>query len=255
MLRRLATRRERGQVVGDAAIVVAGVVFVLAICELLYLLDWYSQRGRLADDYIFYVELAQRFLRDGTLYGDRQLTGHSYTVLVNIDNIYPPPSIALFIPFAFLPAVLWWLIPLGVLAYTVWRLKPARWTWPLLAVCLVWPRTIGSLVVGNSDIWSAALVAGGILWGWPGALGLFKPAFGPFALAGARRRSWWVAAGFFTAWSAILWPYWGQYLVVASNWDVPITRSIANIPLLLLPVIAWLGRSRTRHSPSNGLSQ
>jgi hypothetical protein len=203
------------------------------------------------------MDLGRRWLDTGVLYGDRQVTGSAYHVLVNVDNLYPPTAILLFAPFALLPAavsaVAWWGIPVSVIVVTVARLRPAPWTWPAIALCVLWPRTIGSVVVGNSDVLSAGFVAGGILWGWPGALGVFKPSFGPFAFAGARQRSWWI--GLLVVALASL-PFvvsgaWGQYLTVARTWDLPWDRAVLNTPLLLIPVIAWVGRRPGRLSSAS----
>ena len=229
-----------------------GVLLGLAVAGFVYL--WINEFSpdRIGDDYDFYVGLARRFLETGVLYGDRQLTGEPYHVLVNIDNLYPPPAILLFIPFVFVPAILWWAIPILIVAYVVWRQRPSIWTWPLIAFCLLWPRTLGSLIVGNSDIWSACFVAAGLVWAWPTVLGFFKPAFAPFFIIGIRHRSYWMAVGVSAVVALFFLPYWPQYVTAATHWDLSIDRSLLNVPMLLIPVIAWLGKtdSRAAQSPS-----
>lgn len=237
-------RRPRRQVM----LVVTGVLAVLIAWEAVDLWRAFDGRREVGQDWVFYVSLGRQWLDTGVLYGERQLTGLPYNVLVNVDNLYPPPAILLFVPFALVPgpvsAVLWWGIPIAVVVAALARLRPSAWTWPLIALALFWPRTLGSLLVGNSDLLSAAFVAGGILWGWPGVLGIFKPSLAPFALAGARRRSWWLSLAIVAAVSVpfLLGGAWGQYAVAVTHWDLPWDRQVLNIPILLIPVLAWLGR-------------
>ena len=246
-LRQRLARLDSGR--GRMAMVVAtGVILVLVAWEAVDLWRYFSGRGELAQDWVFYVKLGHRWLDTGVIYGDRQLTGQPYHVLVNDDNQYPPTSILLFAAFAVVPplisALIWWVAPIAAVVYAVIHLRPSAWTWPVIAFCVFWPRTIGSLIVGNSDLVSAGFVAGGILWGWPGALGFFKPSFAPFGLVGARRRSWWIAlaAGLALSVPFLLNGAWADYLTAVRNWDLPWDRAILNIPLLLIPIVAWLGR-------------
>jgi hypothetical protein len=229
-------------------LVVTGVLAVLIAWEVANLWPTYVNSGELGQDWRFYVGIGRQWLDTGVLYTDRQLSGLPYHVIVNVDNLYPPPAILLFAPFALLPevvsAILWWGIPIAVVTFAVARLRPAAWTWPLIALAVFWPRTIGSLLVGNSDLLSAAFVAGGILWGWPGALGLYKLSLAPFALAGARRRSWWICLAVIAAVSGafLVSGAWADYLVAVTHWDLPWDRQLLNVPILLIPVLAWLGR-------------
>jgi hypothetical protein len=220
------------------------VVLGFAAAELVIVWRINAEFGNIGEDFNFFVQLGRRWLESGVLYGDRQLTGAPYHVEINVDNLYPPPAALLFAAFVFLPWIAWYLVPVALVTFTVWRLRPGIWTWPLMALCLLWPRTVGSLVAGNSDLWSAGFVAAGILWGWPSVLTLFKPAFPPVALIGIRRRSWWIALVACAIVSLLFLPYWSQYFTAASNWDLPIARSLPNLPILLIPMIAWVGRRR-----------
>lgn len=221
-----------------------GVILGVAVAVFVQIWQSDSARGNIGEDFNFYVSLGRRWLETGVLYGDRQLTGEPYHIEINVDNLYPPPVILFFAAFVFLPWFTWYLVPIGLVACSIWRHRPASWTWPLMAFCVLWPRTQGSFVVGNSDLWSAGLVAAGTIWGWPSVLGLFKPAFAPVALIGIRRRSWWIALAVVAAVSIPFLAYWQQYVTVASNWEAPITRSLPNVPILLIPILAWLGRPR-----------
>jgi hypothetical protein len=238
-------RSERAARIGRiAAVSATGTILGLAVAVFVQIWISDSELGNIGEDFEFYVSLGQRWLDSGVLYGDRQLTGEPYHIEINVDNLYPPPVILFFAAFVFLPWFAWYLIPIGLVAYAIWRLRPAMWVWPLMALCVLWPRTQGSFVVGNSDLWSAGLVAAGTVWGWPSVLGLFKPAFAPVVLIGIWRRSWWLALAAVAVISVPFLPYWQQYVTVASNWEAPITRSLPNIPILFIPMFAWLGRTR-----------
>lgn len=152
-----------------------GVILGLAVAVFVQIWSSDSQLGNVGEDYASYVSLGRRWLDTGLLYGDRQLTGLPYHIEINVDNLYPPPAILLFAAFVFLPWFAWYLIPIGLVAFAIWRARPALWTWPLMALCVLWPRTQGSFVVGNTDLWSAGFVAAGLVWNWPSVLGLFKP--------------------------------------------------------------------------------
>jgi hypothetical protein len=226
-------------------ITATGVILVLAVALFAYLWPIEARDDNIGEDYRFYVSLGQRWLDTGVMYGARQLTGEPYHVLINVDNLYPPTAILLFAAFVFLPWFVWWVVPVGLVAYAVWRQRPRMWTWPLMALCLLWPRTQNAFMVGNSDIWSAAFVAAGVVWAWPSVFGLIKPAFLPFVFIGINHRSWWIALTVLGVVSLFFLPYWSEYIIAALNWDLPVTRSLANIPILLIPIIAWLGRRPT----------
>ena len=78
--------------------------------------------------------------------------------------------------------------------------------------------------------------------GWPGVFVLLKPSLAPFALAGIRRRSWWVAALLLGLLSLAMLPLWLEYPAAIRNSDVGATYSLQDIPPMLIPVVAWLGR-------------
>lgn len=192
-----------------------------------------------------YLPGARLFLETGSPYSPEQLAGswsldyHSF--------VHPPAALPLFLPFLVLPLPLWWIVPLGTTVYAIWRQRPAPWTWPVMALCLLWPRSTGSLVVGNSDIWAMAAVAAGTVWGWPVVLLAIKPTFAPLALVGARHRSTWIAAAVSLAFVAVTAALWWQWWTAIGNAHLSWTYSLLNLPLVVLPLVAWLGRSRARH--------
>lgn len=194
-------------------------------------------------------ELGSRWLASGSMYLPYQMAGHYATTvqlpLANTPALYPPAAGPVFGVVGLLPwplaVVLWWGIPLGILAYAFARWRPAPIAWALMALMFVHPATPMAFMVGGTSMWAAALVAAGLLWHWPAALLLLKPTFLPFALIGIRHRSWWItAAGVVVL--TLLGP-WRDYIDVARNAS-DIAYTLQAIPLLLVPVIAWLGSTR-----------
>ena len=187
-----------------------------------------------------YLEGARRFLATGSPYLPPQIAGpwtlgaHSF--------IHPPTALPLFLAFLVLPWPLWWAIPLALTIAVVWQLRPAPWSWPLLAACVLWPRSLGSLAAGNSDMWAMALVAVAVRWGPGPLLAALKPTFAPLALVGIRTRAWWIAALACAALGLLTLPLWFEYLAVVRNAGLPLTYSLLNVPLLAIPLVAWAGR-------------
>jgi hypothetical protein len=192
-------------------------------------------------DHRFYVESARHWLDTGSFYLPHQLAG-PYDVRLMVDVLYPPIALALFVPFVFLPWVLWWIVPLGVLAYVVWSLRPAGWAWPFLALAAFWPRSVGDVLWGNTDLWVAAAVAGGIRWGWPAVLVFLKPTFAPLALVGVRDRRFWLGVGVLALVSLPMLPLWADYLTAMRHLRIDPLYSVRSLPLVLVPVVAWLSR-------------
>jgi hypothetical protein len=203
-----------------------------------------SHQGGVGVDFHRYLELTGRWLSSGQFYLDHQLAGP--TILSDGDPLYPPIVLYLLVPFRLLPEVLWWVIPLSVLAYVLVRLRPRAWTWPLLAAVVVWPRTPALIFYGNPGMWIDAAVAAGVLYAWPFALVLVKPSLLPLALLGIRKRSWWIAVGLLALAAIPFGTLWLDYLTVLRNSALPVTYSVLDLPLACAPVIAWLGRSDRR---------
>jgi hypothetical protein len=163
-----------------------------------------------SDLHIYQARTASWLAGDG-YFLPRQLAG-PYVVLDG-DALYPPTMLLLFVPFTIgIPEVLWWAIPLGVIAGCIVRVRPAGWGWPILLAVLLYHRTWMVLVYGNPSMWALAAVAAGAVWGWPSALALAKPTFAPFAMMGVRDRRWWATMAALVAVSLPFGSMWIDYV-------------------------------------------
>ena len=77
-------------------------------------------------DYRWHMEAAQRLLDTGTPYWPSSSPGRS---VGEGAILYPPTAFLLFIPFMWLPAVLWWAVPIAVLAAAMAIHRPPIWAW------------------------------------------------------------------------------------------------------------------------------
>lgn len=79
-------------------------------------------------DYQLYVDATTRWLSGGPFYPAYELAGP----FANTDHdiLYPPVAILLFAPFTVLPAILWWAIPLGLVVWVIYCLRPDPVVWP-----------------------------------------------------------------------------------------------------------------------------
>jgi hypothetical protein len=193
-------------------------------------------------DYQLYVDATARWLSGGAFYPAYELAGPFLNT--EHDVLYPPTAILLFAPFTVLPAALWWAIPIGVVAAVSAYWRPDPVIWPFLAICLAWPATPLTIVVGNPVLWFTAALALATIHRWPAAFILVKPSLLPFAFFGAWRRSWWLACGALAVLSLPFVAMWGDWLRVVSNSPHGLFHSVQQIPLLLIPLLVWLGRTR-----------
>jgi hypothetical protein len=243
--RRLEAVRPRTALAWSLAVVAIPIAFVLVVPHPL--------EQPMGVDYRLYRDATHLWLNGGPFYPSRQLTG-PYEITPG-DILYPPVAIWLFAPFAvpnrpevsILAAAIWWAIPLLVTAWAVRRLRPAPWTWPLLALCATNPTVLLKVWTGNPVIWSTAALAlaTALPWRTTAPFALLKPSLAPFALFGARRRSWWVGAallGLLSLPFGSLWPDW--LTTLANSRGGGVLYSSLEAPFLLLPLVAWLGRTR-----------
>jgi hypothetical protein len=197
----------------------------------------------LGADGFFYIDLGRRWLETGQWYLPHQFEPHTVTNMV--DNVYPPTALPLFVAGAIAPWPLWWIVPIAVLGYCIWRWQPSPWAWVAIVLLLMWPRSIGGYLYGNTTMWTTAALAAGLMWGWPVALLAIKPSvvlFGVFALG---RRSAWIGGITFLAATIVMLPLWLDYLnVLRQTTDTVWHVALFEIPAMLIPVIAWLGSQR-----------
>lgn len=199
-------------------------------------------------DYGIYMDRARDWLSGDGFYQSRQLTGLPYEIQ-NGDSFYPPTMLYLLVPFALgLPAFLWWLIPFAIIAAALIHIRPAMWTWPIMAFVLLLPRTAPVLVLGNPSLWIIAAAFAGVAWGWPSVLVLLKPTLALFALTGIRRRSWWIALGVLVLLSGPfgrMWMDYGTALLNAQN-ARGLEYTLGEWPLMIAPLAAWVGQQSRR---------
>jgi len=211
----------------------------------------FADRGLVGVDLQTYLVFARRWLETGSPYLPWQLTGPYpgqpyWLPLEDLPSLYPPHASYLFTAFLVLPAVLWWVAPIGLIATLLLRWRPAPWTWPVMVLLGLNVDTASSIIAGNTTMWLAAFVAAG-LWR-PGAalMVTIKPSLLPFALIGVTRPGWW-------RWALVLaiacLPFgllWVDYVTAVMNAVTTPLYSLASVPLMLLPVVAWIGRKRPR---------
>ena len=222
-------------------------VVIVAISVAIGLLTLQSAvlAGRVGADLELYIDATRDALAGGGFYLDRQLNG-PYPV-TDGDILYPPTIIILFLPYLVVPAPLFWIVPLSVVGGVVAYHRPRAWTWPLLALAVASPITSLKVVHGNPVMWIVAAIALGTVVAWPAALVLLKPSLGPFAAIGIRRRSWWLALAALIVLSVPFGRLWLDYVrvVLDSRNPAGALYSLDEVPFALMPVIAWLGSSRT----------
>ena len=222
------------------------VIVALAVIEIgQHLLGPFGQRF-LGNDLDGYLAGARRFLETGSPYLPEQLSG-SWPLQPD-SFIHPPVALLLFVPFLVLPALSWWAIPLGLTAAAIVRMRPALWAWPCMALGLLWPRTAGILIAGNSDMWVAATVGIALAWSLPTTVLLvFKPSYLLLALIGIPWRSWWIAAVAMAIVCVLFGQLWFDYVTALRGATLDPLYSLYNAPYVLIPLVAWI--ARTRPSP------
>jgi len=195
-------------------------------------------------DLAIYVEAARRWLAGGGFYNAYQLAG-PYQVAFG-DILYPPPALVLFVPFTVIPAAFWWAIPVALVAASIWRLRPVPWALLLIVACLWWPDTIFRIILGNPVLWAVAFLALGATRPFFAPFAMLKITLAPAALINVRRRAWWAGFAVLVAVSLAFLPMWPDYVTVIKNLRVnaPLVYSLREVPLVAIPWLAWVGRTR-----------
>ena len=227
------------------AIALSLAVFAIPVAFVLLIPDPLEQP--LGVDFQLYRDVAARWLAGGPYFEPYQLAG-PYEIRAG-DVLYPPVGLILFVPFAVLPAViaglLWWALPLGATGWAIWSLRPRPEVWPLLALCLAWPTTPLKTWTGNPVIWTVAALALGTRYAWPSVFVFLKTSLFPFAFFGANRRSWWIALAGLVVASVPFGAMWLDWVAsIVNSRGGGILYSALEIPMLMLPLVAWAGRRR-----------
>jgi hypothetical protein len=228
--------------------VVAAAGAVIAVVRAIgYYLRMPDPASAIGVDFHLYVDYgAARWLHGDGFYWPEQLAG-PYQLHSLPSILYPPPILLVLVPFTVLPAILYWLIPGALTAWAVIRLRPAPWALALMTLLAVTGEVQGPIFWGTPVIWLVPAVAWGFLLGWPAAFVLIKPTLAPFALVGLHRPRRFVLGIFaLAAVSLPLLPLWFDWLAAIRNSDLDPTYGASQILLLLVPLIAVLGRTRNR---------
>lgn len=224
------------------AAVPVGLLFVLVAAEWWYgwtVMGWSRNYG----DLTIYTDATRRLFAGGSWYLERQLSG-SYPLAFG-DVLYPPVASLFFAPWLVLPGWSFVLVPSLIVAWLLADWQPSPWGWFAIGCLLLYPTSGLKLLSANPSVWIAAFVGLGLRYRWPGALVLLKPSFLPLALIGIRSRGWWaVVIGL----AVLSLPFLGETLrwpvVALDAQGAGIGYSIGDLPLVLVPVVGWLGRDR-----------
>lgn len=227
------------------AVTIVGVLLLFAAVQTVAIYNGAVIRGDVGWDAHVYALIGTHFIETGHAYYPSQLAPY---VAEGIVNIYPPTALYLFVPASILPLILWWIVPLVVIGWSLYRLRPAWWSWPLMALACVLPLegpgVPVALVYGNTLLWivaalfAAAAFRPGIAW----AVAI-KPTAFLFALPFVVRawRGW--SAPIAIALSLLLLPLWGDWLVAMQNLTgASPLHEIAHWPTYAIPLVAWVAR-------------
>ena len=185
--------------------------------------------------------------RHRRLLHERQLSG-PYEIQTQVDNLYPPHALYLFVPFLVLPDD-------PVVGHPAGRHRLRRLVVPAGSGCgRSWRSSCCSRRPRPDPLRQHRHVgrrafAGGVRWAWPSVLVTFKPSLAFFAIIGIRSRSWWIAAAVLAVVSLPFLSLWLDYPTVMSNSDAKFWYSFGNLPFFVLPIVAYLGSSRRGETP------
>jgi hypothetical protein len=230
------------------AVVITGVTLILIACELYVGMSAKHWRAEL-NDWDVVAGAAQRWIHGGSYFLDRQV--HGPYPWMDGDVFYPPTALLLFVPFSFLPPLAWMVAPAIVMGMALRRLRPALWTWPVIALLLVPPQPLVEVLSGNPLIWVMAALFATAAWGSPASLVLLKPTLLPFAFLRANTRAWMLGVVILAVPSLLLLPLNLEWLhvVLDARGGGGFLHNLMEIPYALIPLVAWAGSaSRGRGS-------
>ena len=226
----------------DICLIIAGTSGVIAAYIFALHLDWFT----ISPDWSVNMDAAQRWLTTGTYFLPRQLNG-PYEHL-NMDVMYPPAALYLFVPFSFLPRLAWFVVPLGIMAAALWRLRPAVWGWAVIGVLFCYdPVAIMELTSGNPLLWAMAALFASVAFDTPASFVLLKPTLLPVALFGIWRRSWWLGLALLVLLSLPMLALDITWLRVALDARQPfgLLYSLHEMPCAAIPLVAWLASAHS----------
>lgn len=227
------------------ALGLAAALLAWAVVVFVFVAQGIAARGEIGYDPDLFAMFGRRFVTTGEAYFPIQF-GEPYRA-EGVTNIYPPLAMYLFVPLAYVPIALWWIIPGAVFAWHLWDCRPAPWTWPVMAFLLGLFPTVSGLIYGSSTMWAVALICIGLRHPAAMAALAFKPVDAFLAVLYVRRRSFWLGLGVVALLAIPFGDLWVEWWRAITNIDggTPL-RNITGVPLLLIPVVAWLGRNRRR---------
>lgn len=236
---------ERARLIRFALIAVTVAILVLVVVELVYgLLGPPNWRAAVGWDLSVYANLSRKLFSGGGWFPPQELSGPFQLATIQ-EVLYPPVVAYVFAPFMFLPIGALWIMVAGTMAWLFREWRPALWTWPLMALCLLWPLTLLKGLSGTSTVLITMAVGLGLRYRWPFALILIKPSFLPLALIGIRSRGWWICVGVLVL---LTLPYltetlqYPTVLMNARGSHGGALYSLEDAPMIAIPVLAWLGR-------------
>jgi len=223
------------------AIALTVVMLGFFAVELVVVYQGAVTREEAGADFAVHLAVAQRWLDTGVLYSPSQFAPYTNVNAYlpgGVANLYPPPAVLLFVPFLVLPALLWWAIPLGVIAWGVWYWRPAWWSWPILAALMVPLPWASNLTTGNTTLWATAAIMLATRWPVAAIFLAIKPTIFPLALLFARSRAWWIGAAVAALAALPFGEQWFEWLRAAQNLQgSALLYSVPSLPLLVWPLV------------------
>ncbi len=224
------------------AMVLTGSFALVGLAEYVALLVKMQPGG----DLDLYGAALERWLAGGSLYPPAQVAGPYDIGTTAI--LYPPIAIPLLALGLILPRLLWFAIPIAILAAVIAWHRPRLWAWPVMAFGLCNATTVAVTFAGNPGLWVVAGLAIATIWRPMAVVVLLKPSLLPFALLGARDRGWWIGILILAVSALAFAPLWPDWIASILNGRGPrsgVFYSLGDVPLLAVPLVAWVAGSYT----------